>query len=127
MAKGARWTAEEFRIVRENAGLSAREVATLLPGRTTAAVAQVRARMRARDELPAVKPPGDYIEMLSEYFAGHFEEMAIWLKWNGYASYKVLSRDRMGYLTLLCVSKLSGYPLSNNRISGLVREAVKLG
>lgn len=54
---------------------------------------------------PAVKPPGDYAEVLSDYLVDEFECMAIWLRWNGYASYKEVSRDTRGWVTVTCTAK----------------------
>ena len=110
------WTEEEVAVVRANRELTSTQLAELLPGRTASAVRTLRLTgMKAPGskrnegkiplEFPAVKPPGDYVEVLSSYLTDEFEEMGIWLKWNGYAASRELSRTREGWVTVLCTAK----------------------
>lgn len=79
---------------------------TLFPLRSKAAVRNKRDYYRVARELqPAVKAPGDYVEHLSVYLVDDWECLVIWLKWNGYTHHRELSRDRIGWVTLLCTAK----------------------
>jgi hypothetical protein len=56
--------------------------------------------VRVPEYVPAVKEPGDYTEVLHDWLVDEFDAMETWLRWNGYASYEVLKRDRHRMLTL---------------------------
>ena len=113
MANGAAWTDAELEILFAHPGLTARELCKFLPGRSPQAVGNMRARRMGhrggRGAVLAVTPvskaAGEYRETLSSYLVDDFECMEIWLKWNGYASHKELSRDERGWVSLLCIAK----------------------
>jgi hypothetical protein len=111
MASRMPWTAAELAVVAAHPGMTSGELAALLPGRSSQAVGNLRARhfgrhgnVVPRDE-PQVKEPGEYTEHLSAYLVDEFECMEIWLKWNGYASYREAGRDKYGWVTLVCTAK----------------------
>lgn len=56
-------------------------------------------------EVPPVKEPGQYIEVLHSYVAEDFELAEIWARWNGYATVKILKRDAHMMCTILCTAK----------------------
>ena len=93
--------------------MSSRQLTALLPGRSSQAIGNVRARHcgnrgEACTATPPVKASGEYIETLSAYLVDDWEVLAIWLKWNGYHAYRELSRDMkgvFGYVTVLCTAK----------------------
>lgn len=89
--------------------MTAKQLTELLPGRTAQAIGNVRARQSHYQDsgLPdfPVKDPGDYVETLSSYLVDEFECLEIWLKWNGYATCRELTRDERGWVTLLCTAK----------------------
>lgn len=77
----------------------------LLPGRSLQAIrdALSKAAVKAREK-PAVKQPGRYIETLAGYLTDEADALEIWLRWNGYVTCRVLSRDPAGWVTLLCTA-----------------------
>lgn len=113
MANGIPWTDDELRVLEENPEMSSQRLAGLLPNRTPQAIGNKRNqtfgnRGNAFTAEPPVKPAGDYLETVSAYLVDDFECMQIWLKWNGYASYRELNRDlkgMFGYATVLCTAK----------------------
>lgn len=104
-----RWYGWEIDIVRDHPELMPRELAELLPGRTVDACAQARFRLDGRKPPKVgeflVKDPGEYIELLSSFLVEDFECMGIWMKWNGYASFRVLEMDTRGFVHCLCTAK----------------------
>ncbi len=109
-ARGPAWTDDELRILASHPELSAREMMPFLPGRSSQAIGNIRLRRLgdrggAFTEVPPVKAPGDYIEVLSAYLLDDFDCAMIWCKWNGYMGYRELSRDERGWVTLLCTAK----------------------
>jgi hypothetical protein len=113
MARGENWTPGELEVIAANPGLTSPQLAELLPGRTVSAIGKRRCyngnyRSKPEDH-PAVKEPGEYLETLTAYFADHFDCLEIWLRWNGYATCRELSRDMkaspLGVVTLLCTAK----------------------
>lgn len=113
-SRGALWTEEELAVIDAHPELTSPELQSLLPNRTAQAIGNVRARRSpctkagSPEELPPVKEPGEYVETLSSYFVAQFDLMEIWLKWNGYSSYRVLCeiRDKaFGHTTILCTAK----------------------
>lgn len=104
--RGVTWSAEDLAIVVSNQGMPMDELRALLPGKTKSAIANIRYR---HVEVPAVKPAGDYVETLNAYFVDYWDCLSIWLRWNGYAYYRELSRDMnigiLGIATLLCTAK----------------------
>jgi hypothetical protein len=115
MAKGVLWTDAELEIVRLHQHLPFAELHAMLPGRSDKSVYQARVRARQdageleRAEQPEVKEPGEYLETLNAYFAGHAECLEIWMRWNGYITYRELCRDMaaspLGTVTFLCEAK----------------------
>lgn len=107
--RNAGWSEEELERIRANSHLTPIELAKLFPNRTLAACSQARFRIDGRKPPKPVaylvKPPGDYEERLCEFLVDDFECMGIWLKWNGYASHRVLGRDERGWVIVLCTSK----------------------
>jgi hypothetical protein len=111
------WTDAELAIIRDNPHLSTRDLMARLPGRTPQAVGNKRKHFstdpqKCQEELhhePMVREPGEYIETLSVYFMQHAEYMEIWLRWNGYITYRELCRDMgvgvFGIATILCEAK----------------------
>lgn len=89
--------------------MSASNLAQLLPARTGQAVGQMRRYLGqtavSQAEMPPLKKPGDYVEILADYLVDEFDCMEIWLRWNGYSSYRELHRTRAGWVTLLCTAK----------------------
>jgi hypothetical protein len=103
--RGTTWSDEDMALVQEHYGDLA-AMRRLFPGRTLSAIRNAQARARYQDrEKPPVKPPGTYIHVLAGLLVDEFECMEIWCKWNGYASYKVLGRDRLDYVTVACQAK----------------------
>lgn len=103
--RGNIWSEEEKQFIRDHPELSISQLAILLPERTTQAVGNMRKRLELNEEGPPVKPAGDYLETLAAYLVDEFDCMEIWAKWNGYASWRELSRTRFGWVTLLCTAK----------------------
>lgn len=107
--RGPEWTAEELAIVAANPRLPTRELKLLLPGRSPQSIGLIRRRSGRLggipEEHPPVKDAGDYVEVLSHYMTDDFELMEIWLYWNGYATWRELSRDRRGWVTMVCTAK----------------------
>jgi hypothetical protein len=109
---GKRWSGDELDFIRDTMDRPVSEVASAL-GRSEASVEQARTRSRhGREEavaaVPLVKSPGEYIETLSAYLVDDWECMEIWMRWNGYAAYRELSRDPggvFGHVTVLCTAK----------------------
>ncbi len=113
------WSEEELEVLRAAPrSVTSRELASQLPGRTLSSVANVRIRLReaggepvydGRSEEPPVKKPGEYLETLSAYFMEYPEYVEIWMRWNGYVTYRELCRDMgaspLGVVTLLCQAK----------------------
>ena len=109
---GAPWTEAELDTVASHPELTGYALAALLPGRSPYSVGNIRKRSRYPDAPhgtpvpePAVKAPGDYLETLADLLADDFELLGIWVKWNGYASVRELSRDALGWVTLICTAK----------------------
>lgn len=110
------WTDEELELLRETLNLPSKEVCEVL-GRSEQSVRNARIRVKRAAgipvhkavnptvEIPPVKAPGDYIELLDEFIVSDAECMRIWLKWNGYASYRTLDCDKFGWVSLLCTAK----------------------
>lgn len=89
--------------------MSSTNLAALLPGRSGRGVGNIRRTLgqhavKQVDE-PAVKEPGDYVETLACYLVDEFDCLEIWMRWNGYSSYRELSRTHAGWVTLLCTAK----------------------
>ena len=107
--RGPEWTAQELAVVADNPRLPTSQLVPLLPGRSPQAIGLIRRRSGRTggvpDEHPPVKDPGDYLEVLSYYITDDVELMQIWLYWNGYASWRELSRDRRGWVTMTCTAK----------------------
>ncbi len=113
------WSEEELEVLRAAPrSVTSRELASQLPGRTLSSVANVRIRLReaggepvydGRAEEPPVKDAGEYLETLSAYFYQHTECVEVWMRWNGYVTYRELCRDMgaspLGVVTLLCQAK----------------------
>ena len=103
------WTEEELQLIRENPGMSSANLAALMPNRSGRGVGNIRRTLGQsapkQEDKPAVKAPGDYVETLSAYLVDEFDCMEIWLRWNGYSSYRELSRDHAGWVTILCTAK----------------------
>ncbi len=111
------WTEAELAILEANPHLTTRDLAARLPGRSPQAIGNKRKWFsddpvkcqEPVDEKPAVKEPGEYLETLNAYFMKHPECVAIWMKWNGYITYRELCRDMkaspLGVVTLLCQAK----------------------
>lgn len=109
MPGGEPWTDDELTILREHPELSASEMTKLLPRRSVPAIGNMRMRRCPQPKAragaqPLVREPGDYVEVLAHHLTDDFECMEIWLRWNGYTSYRELGRH-MGWVTLLCVAK----------------------
>ena len=111
------WEDAELAILHAHPEMSTRELTAWLPGRTARAIGNKR-KWCSEDpvkpevtplEVPPVKPPGEYVETLSAYFAQDCECLDIWLKWNGYVTCRELCRDMrgapLGIVTLLCTAK----------------------
>lgn len=112
MPRAVPWSDEELAIVAANPARTAVSLMPELPGRSAQAIGNMRRSLGVRSAPiavePPVKPAGDYVETLSAYLVEDFECMQIWLKWNGYASYRELNRDMkgvFGYVTVLCTAK----------------------
>jgi|SRR5580693_2073341 hypothetical protein len=112
MSRAVPWSEEELEIVASNPAMTAVALMPQLPGRSAQAIGNMRRSLGVRAAPPAVEPPvkaaGDYLETVSAYLADDFECMQIWLKWNGYASYRELNRDlkgMFGHVTILATAK----------------------
>jgi hypothetical protein len=105
MARGALWTDEEIDILRGHPDITAQAMhSAYLPNRTPAAIGVMRDRLREREVRPVVRSPGVYPEVLAGLLVDDDECMKIWAKWNGYASWDVVSRDSLGWCTLACTA-----------------------
>jgi hypothetical protein len=106
---GAGWTEPELQFVRDHPEMLPRELARHLPNRSLASCAQARFRLDGRkpprQDAYAVKVPGNYVECLSSYLVEDLSCMEIWVRWNGYATWKVLGKDERGWVHLLCTAK----------------------
>lgn len=110
--KGAFWSDEDLEFVRGTLELPVKEVSAAL-GRTRQSIEQARTRIKhgrasLETAVPVVKAPGDYLETLSSYFAGQFDLMEIWCRWNGYSHYRLLCETNHGIFgssTLICTAK----------------------
>lgn len=106
MGRGPSWAAEEIAVVRDHPEMTAQAIhEACLPNRTPAAIRNMRDQLRQGGAKPAVKEPGDYVEILAALLADDWECMEIWARWNGYSSWRVLSVDTQGWCTLLCTAK----------------------
>lgn len=107
--KGNTWSEAELAVLKANPDLTSRELTKLLPGRTGQAIGNMRLRHcpnpKTDLDQPVIKPPGDYLELLAAYLVDDFECLEIWARWNGYASYREISRDELGWVTLVCQAK----------------------
>lgn len=110
--KGEFWSDEDKVFVQQTMDLPVAEVAETL-GRSRQSIEQARTRLRhgraqaGKDE-PPVKSAGDYVETLSACLVDDWECLSIWLRWNGYHTYRELSRDPkgvFGYVTIICTAK----------------------
>jgi hypothetical protein len=110
MYNGAGWTDAEKEIILANPAMSAPRLMALLPSRSTQAIGNMKRQLLGhKSEVPVdepmVRPAGDYVETLSHYLVDEWECLAIWLKWNGYHTYRELCRDPRGWVTILCTAK----------------------
>jgi hypothetical protein len=107
--RNAGWSEAELDLIRANLSLSPIELAKLFPNRTLAACSQARFRLDGRKPPKpveyAVHEPGDHVEHLADLLVDDWECLAIWLKWNGYASSREASRSLNGWVTLICTAK----------------------
>jgi hypothetical protein len=107
--RNAGWTEAEMSFIREHPELTPKELSEHLTNRTLNACAQARYRLDGRK--PDVKPeyavhePGEYTEHLADLLVDEFDCLEIWMKWNGYAAWREVSRDRCGWVTLSCTAK----------------------
>lgn len=103
---GTCWSDDEIAFVRDNPGMTPKEISTAL-GRSRQSVYGIRNKIKAEvpAELPPVKEPGDYVELLHSYVAEDFELREIWLRWNGYASAVLLKKDKFEMVTMVCTAK----------------------
>lgn len=106
---GRFWAGYEHDTIRNTMDWAVADVAELL-GRSKKSVEQARTRekngrQKKPAEIPPVRPPGSSEECLDCWLVDDWECMAIWLKWNGYDSYYEVSRDKFGYVTLICTTK----------------------
>lgn len=112
------WTADELAILAANPGMTTKALASMLPERSVQAIGNKRKwysddPQKCDDDVhaqkPPVKPPGEYEEVLGVPLVEDFECMEIWMKWNGYASYREIGRDMegvFGQVFLVCEAKL---------------------
>lgn len=113
MAKGVLWEPWELELLRASRYARTRDLMERLPGRTMPAIREARRRIwevagEHRGDEPLVRAPGDYLETLSAYLLDDWECTRIWMKWNGYAGYRELTRDMssvFGWVTVLCTAK----------------------
>lgn len=107
--RGVIWSLDETEFVLAHPELSDKELSALMRGRSWQAIHNLRCRQAKsygpESEQPAVKAPGDYVEHLASYLVDDFECMEIWTRWNGYSSFRELSRDDRGWVTVLCQAK----------------------
>lgn len=100
------WTQDELAIVSAHLDEMPGDIQEkYLPGRPASAIRNKWYELKRAEVRPAVKAPGDYLEVLAAFFTDEFDCMEIWLRWNGYASCRVLSTDALGWSTLLCTAK----------------------
>ena len=98
------WSDEELAVLAAHPELPSDEFSRLLPGRSAQSVQHMRGG-KVLAPVPLVKPSGDYVEIRAAYLVDELEAMEAWLHWNGYASFRELSRDKLGWVTVLCTSK----------------------
>lgn len=104
--QGESWTQDEIAIVRGHLDELPGEIHERhLPCRSVSAIRNKWYALKRTEVRPAVKAPGDYTEVLAAFFTYEFDCMEIWLRWNGYSAYRVLSTDALGWSTLLCTAK----------------------
>lgn len=113
------WSDAELAVLRDNPHLSTSALKARLPNRSAMAIGNKRKWFSdnpvkcegtpVNPEEPVNKEPGEYIETVSALIADDFELMEIWTRWNGYASWRELSRDMraqaFGIVTILCTAK----------------------
>jgi hypothetical protein len=109
------WLPEDLALARKamGEGYGPAALQELFPGRSPQALRNVYQRINRelygrtgqKEAERAVKAPGDYVETLACYLVEDEECMRIWLDWNGYSKCRKLSRDRRGWVTLLCTAK----------------------
>ena len=109
--RGAPWMDAEIEILRAHSDLSSADLVAYLPQRTAQAIGNLRTRrfgspLHEEDKpTPAVKAPGEYAEHLADLLVDNWECLEIWLRWNGYASGREVSRSLNGWVTLICTAK----------------------
>jgi hypothetical protein len=90
----------------------------------------MRIRLQEEEISPAVKEPGEYLETLSAYFMAYPECVEIWLRWNGYVTYRELCRDMktspLGVVTLLCEAKALDAWIREAKLCGSSEETTGL-
>jgi hypothetical protein len=103
--RGYLWAQDELDIFHAHPDFTPRELHELLPHRSISAIAQLRQRGQFKKASPAVKATGEYVETVAGYLVDESACMGIWLRWNGYTSYRELIRDSRGWVTVLCTAK----------------------
>lgn len=100
------WTQDELATVRAYLDELPEDIREkYMPCRSVSAIRNKWYALKRDEVRPAVKAPGDYTEVLAAFFVDEFDCMKIWLRWNGYSAYRVLSTDALGWSTLLCTAK----------------------
>lgn len=111
--RNAGWSEFELNFIRDHKEMTpavlSDELELLGYHRTLNACAQARFRLDGRKPPKpveyAVHEPGDHVEHLADLLVDDWECLAIWLKWNGYASSREASRSLNGWVTLICTAK----------------------
>lgn len=103
--RGDVWTEAELAVIRAHSRDDFTRLYELLPERSPSSIRNKHYHLHNSKTAPLVRHPGDYVEILSSYLVDEWECLEIWLRWNGYATCKEMSRDRHGWVTLLCTAK----------------------
>lgn len=103
--RGRCWTTEEIQYVRDHMEEPLLKVAAAL-NRPHTSLWNVKKRiLEEQVEEPPVLAPGEYISCVHAWIAEDFELFPVWLKWNGFSSAVILSKDRYMMCTILATAK----------------------